>query len=85
MSGPDNTELDCLKLLYLENEHNKRFKAKRFRLAIITGAALFLLYGFYIVQHLIEEHHAGHHILYFLLLTVFFILWTMKKIGDYRV
>lgn len=71
VNDSDSGRTDILKIEYLENKKRKQIAAKRGRAIIITGFALFLLYGFYLIQHLQEEHHAGHHILYFVIAHLF--------------
>ena len=74
----DNEDFDARETDEAEYQRLEKIKENKNRIWINTAITLYCLYGLWLAQHLMEEHHAGHHVLFFILqgfIMIGFILY----------
>ncbi|CAB4211792.1 hypothetical protein UFOVP1419_25 [uncultured Caudovirales phage] len=79
-----HVDLEPKEFEMLEREDNAKRKAVRFKYIMATCMMLFLFYGYFLVEHLQEEHGAGHHVIYFLLVALFFLFWSLNSLAKHE-
>ena len=58
----------------MESDHIKK---KRFLMGLKICTVFFVIYSVMMVQHLVDDHHAGHHLVYFCMIPIVTVLCVM--------